>query len=838
MLYIAVRNLVAHKVRFAMTTMAVVLGVSFIVASFVLTDGLRLSFRSLTDGLVSGADLHVESDDVFGSPSEVDAVTASLVADIPGVRVALGTLSESEIQPVTAVGTPVVRDGAPLIGNAWIEDPQLNRFLIVEGRAPQAGAEFTMDAASADEYSFVVGNTYEVLSPTGSAELVLVGLSQLGEGGETLGATMTQYHMSTARELFDRQAGYDSLLVAVDDSSDPTQVRSAIELTMPIGMVVLDRVEVVDEVNAGWDSEIGTFGNILLGFAVVALFVSVFIIVNTFSIVVGQRTRELGLLRALGAQARQVLLITTLEAFVIGVFATMLGIGGGLALNIGLRSIFGAAGAGLPDGPSTLAPRTIVVAAVVGVGVTVLSSIGPARRAAATAPMAAIRDIPHRVVERRKTLLVGCLSSFVGVAMGVNGLFTDLVTGSARVGLIGVAAVLLFVSMAMLSPLIVGPVFGAIGAPGRVFGVPSELATENGRRHPRRTSTTAAALMVGLTLVTTSLVIGESVKSGLAAKFSDSVRADFVIDPDGKVPTEMLDRISALDEVQTVAGFRYEQVRIDGEVRTIIGADLLATSEVLAVDVTSGSLANDPDRFAVSSDQADLAGWYVGDSVKVEFPTGETEQLTIGAIFEPDFVLEEDYLFTNQDWSLRFNEEADDWAVIKTAGDVSVEEARAAIEEIAIDYKQVEIEDRTGYRESFESEIDSMLIVINALLALTILIAGLGIANTLALSVFERTRELGLLRAVGMTRSQVRHMVVAEAVLVAFFGVLQGIALGLVLGAGITMALPDSLSAQPTVPFVRLVTLVVLCALIGMAASALPARRASRLDVLQAIAEP
>lgn len=838
MLYIAVRNLVAHKVRFAMTTMAVVLGVSFIVASFVLTDGLRLSFRSLTDGLVSGADLHVEPDDVFGAPSEVDALTESLVADAPGVRVAMGTLSEREIQPVTVAGTPVSSDGAPLIGNAWIEDPQLSRLTIVEGRAPQPGAEFTMDAASADEYSFVVGNIYEVLTPSGSTELALVGLSRLGEGGETLGPVMTQYHMNTARELFDRPSGYDSLLVAVDDSADPAQVRSVIERTMPEGLVILGREEVVEEVNAGWDSQVGTFGNVLLGFAVVALFVSVFTIVNTFSIVVGQRTRELGLLRALGAQARQVLLITTLEALVVGLVATVLGVGGGLALNRGLRSIFRATGAGLPDGPSPLAPRTVVVAVIVGVGVTVLSSIGPARRAAGTTPMAAIRDIPPRVTQRNKILIAGCLLSLGGATMGVTGLFTNFVSGGGRVGLIGFATAAVFVGIALLGPSIVAPVLGVIGAPGRILGVPSELATENGRRQPRRTSTTAAALMVGLTLVTTTLVIGESVKSGLATTFSDSVRADFVIDPDGKVPTGMLDRIGTLDEVQTVAGFRYEQIRIDGEVHTIVGADLLATSEVFAVDVTSGSLTNDPDLFAISSAQAVSAGWHVGDSVEVEFPTGETEQLIIGAIFESDFVLEEDYLITNHDWSRRFTEEADDWAVIKTAGGASVEEARTAIEDVAVEYKQVEIQDRTGYRESFESEIDSMLVVINALLALTILIAGLGIANTLALSVFERTREIGLLRAVGMTRSQVRHMVVTESVLIAFFGALQGIALGLVFGAGITLVLPDSLSAQPTVPFGRLAVLVVLCALIGMAAAVFPARRAGRLDVLQAIAEP
>ncbi len=836
MLLLTIRNLRANKIRLALTAFAVVLGVSFVVSAFVLTDGLRRSFSDLSADIIGTTDLEVRPTSEFGEPVPFDASLLDTVAAVDGVDVAAGQVVGEDVVPVRPDGTPLPQGGPPLFGFSWVDDPGLSTFTVIDGRAPEAGMEFAMDETTATDEGFVLGQSYEVITATGRHQLQLVGITRFGQNNDTLGAVLTQYPLDTAWTLFGSTGTYDTIMVDLDDSTDAASAIAALEPIVPQNVEVLDREALVDDTEAGFDQGINILNNVLLGFAAVSLFVSIFIIANTFAIVFGQRTRDMAMLRAIGASTSQVLRSSMAEAAILGVAASLVGIAGGVGLALGLEGLFSLIGAGLPESPLVISARTIIAALVVGVGVTIASAIGPARRAAGVAPMAAIAASMDRPagVETRRTI-AGVALTAAGVALGWFGLFGDPGGVAPTLAAIGFGAIAVFLGVVMAGSAIVGPLLRTMGRPVRWLGMSGVLANENAVRQPNRTTSTAASLTVGLALVTMALVVGQSFKQGIGDTLESAVRADYVSNTNGDISPAFTSDLASRSEFEHVAGYRYTEFAVDGSVEPVIGTDLVATNELFDLDVVDGTMTNDAGTVTVLQAEADSRGLAVGDSIDVEYPNGATETLTVAAIFADPTVVDLPYVLPLIEWDERFGSMGDVWVAATVADGVDTAEAEAAIDELTAVHPNVELQTRDTFQNAVEGEIDAMLIAINAMLVLAALIALIGIANTLALSVVERGREIGLLRAVGMTRRQTRRMVRWESVQIALYGAIVGVALGVGFGWAVVAALPTEFAASFSVPMMRVALLVVVCAAAGIVAAALPARRAARLDVLDAI---
>ncbi|MGF1597592.1 MAG: ABC transporter permease [Acidimicrobiales bacterium] len=838
---LTLKNLAANRVRFALTTFAVVLAVSFVVSSFVLTDGLRSSFGDLTDSIVSGTDLEVRPVDDFGSAERLDPTMADRVAAVDGVAAVAPLLqAENTVLPMNDDGEQIPLNGPPQLALGWVDDAGLAGFTLVDGEAPDVPGEFTMDLDAAAANGFEVGGTYRLVTPTGPSEATLVGTTSFGEDNGTLGATLMHFELGSLQALMGID-GYDGITVALESGADAATATAAIAALDP-DVEVVDQTTLQAEQEADFNQGIDIVGNVLLGFAGLSLFVSIFIIYNTFSIVLGQRTREMGLLRTVGADPAQLRRSVLGEATLIGVLASAIGIAAGVGVALGLRALFGAIGAQLPDSATIVSARTVLIALAVGIGVTLVSAVGPARKAARVPAMAALRDgaAAGEVSGRTRTLIGGALVA-AGSAAGLGGLFVAGSTTSIIV-LLAVGAMAFFIGVTLLSPLVVTPLTRAFGWPlARTFGVSGRLAHQNAGRNPHRTSTTAAALMIGLALVSMALTVGESVKAQLRETLAGSVTADYLISDDntgGPLPVAMVSALGALPETGTMAGFRYDEARIDGEILDVAGTDLTAASTLIDFDVVDGAAvdASVADPVLVSVDWADEAGLAVGDTVPAEFASGATRGLTVVGIYAEETIMGEPFVLDRSTWDAVGAAEGDQWVALDLADGVSAERGDEALAVVEADYPQIPIATATAYVERMEGYVDQALTALNVMVALAVVIALIGIANTLALSVHERTRELGLLRAVGMQRRQLRRMVRFEAALVALFGAALGVAVGLLFGWGAVAALPAEVTSTLAVPIGRIALLVAVAAAAGLVAAWAPARRAGRLDVLEAIA--
>ena len=842
MLRLTIKNLAANRLRFALTTFAVVLAVSFVVSSFVLTDGLRSSFDDLSGEIVGGTDYEVRPQAGFGTDNQLAESVLDDVARIDGIAAAAPVVeAENLIRPLNALGEQISTSGPPQLAFGWVDDDRLIRFTLVEGEAPDAAREFTMDLDAAAKHGFSVNETYDVVTPSGLTQLTLTGLVSFGENNDTLGATLMQLDVDWLQRLLG-QRGYDSIVVAVADDSDRATVEAQL-VSASSGAEVVDNTTLESEMQADFNSDIDIIGNILLGFAGVSLFVSIFIIYNTFAIVLGQRTKELALLRTVGADPKQLRRSVLAEAGLIGVLASAVGVGAGVGVAFGLRALFDAIGITLPDSPVIISTRTVLVAAVVGIGATVISAIGPARKASRVPAIAALRDgVDAGAVSHRMRFAIGSLLTVVGLGAGATGLFIASST-TGIIAMLALGAIGVFVGVTMLSPLVASPLTWVLGWPARrVAGVSGRLAQQNAGRNPQRTATTAAALMIGLALVSMALTVGESVKAQLRSTLETSVSAEYLVVPDEEdgfstTPAGVLERLDALPEVGPITRFRYDDVIVGDGIYTVASTDFAAADTLFDFGIVDGHSidASVSDPLLISDEHAASEDLAVGDLVHMEFRSGQVRDLTIIGIYSDDIVLDDRYLIDLSTWNSAHNTQTDDWLAFSLADGVTQEAAALAFEPIEADFPLVQISTANDYVKTLEGLVDQALAAVNVMVALAVIIALIGIANTLALSVFERTKELGLLRAVGMSRRQLRRMVRFEAALVALFGAAMGVGLGVLFGWAAVVALPNSVSSTLAVPVVRIVLLVTVAGLAGLVAAWGPARRAGRLDVLGAI---
>lgn len=838
MLQITLKNLIANKVRFALTTFGVMLAVSFVVAALVLGDGLRSTFGDIAEDTTAGIDLQVRPEADFGEPAPLPAELLDIVADVEGVQDVAPKLEApwDVVQLLDAEGVPLNLGGPPHIGFAWTDNDAFSAFSLVEGSSPGVG-QFVVDHSSATNHELEIGESYELTTPSGRLTLELSGTSSFGKENGTAGAILLQVNETEAAAMFGID-GINSVNVQVVDGHDIAQVQAAIQDVAP-GTEVVGNDVVLAEAGEDLLGEVNLIGNILLGFGFIALFVSSFIIYNTFAIVLGQRIQELGLLRTIGADPRQIQRSVLGEALVVGILASVGGLLLGVAMTVGLVALFNAIGVNVTDVPTIVTPRTIAIAIFVGVGVTMLAAVGPSRRASSVPAIAALRGGVDAGGTKLGTRLLGGGGLLgVGLVAGIVGLASS--GTSATVTFMAVGAFSIVLGVALLSPLVVGIVTAVIGWPiTKISGLAGRLAAQNAGRNPQRTATTAAALMIGLALVSAVMIVGESVKGTIASSVEDSAFADYYLSDEFDevvFPLSTSDDLKAIDIVESVVGFRLVETRVNGEIATNSATSFANIEATFDLDLREGSYdlaAVNP--VVISSDHAKDSKLDIGDVVSTEFANGALVEATIVGIFHDRTLVGADYLFDESVF-----EGAGDTKGYETLAISLVDGADPAAVAIKVDALKAEfpaanIETKEEFRERSEGVIDDILAMANVLVALAVLIALIGIANTLALSVFERTRELGLLRAVGMTPRQLRRMVRLEAGLVAAFGAVLGTIIGAVFGWAIVAAMPDSLAASLTVPGLAIGVLVLVAAFAGVVAATLPARRAGKLNVLDAI---
>jgi putative ABC transport system permease protein len=846
MLRATLKDLRARKLRLVTTSIAVVLGVAFMAGTLVLTDTIGHTFESLFADVNTGTDALVRSEAAFSDRqggaqrARLDAGILDTVRGVEGVAAAEASI-QAYAQLVDGDGKPVGNpaSGAPTIGGNWIDDDDLNPFELDSGRAPEAGDEVVIDRGSAKKAGFSVGDTATVLTQAGERPVTVVGIATFGGTDGPGGASVTLFTEEAAEAYLTAPGKIDAVKVTAAQGVSDERLAERIAEVLPAQVEVLTGAELTAEDQDTIQDGLGFFNTFLMSFAVIALFVGSFIIYNSFSILVAQRTRDMALLRAIGASRGQVLGSVLLEAVAVGVIASVLGLVAGVGMAALLRSLLSAMGIDLPAGDLVLSAKTVVVSVVAGLGVSVVSALFPARRAAGVPPVAALREVAADTsAGSRRRIGAGAGVTALGAAAITAGLFAD-----AGVAMVGLGAAVVFVGVAILGPVLARPLSRVLGAPlPRLKGMAGTLARENAMRNPKRTSVTAAALMIGVALVGAITILSSSTKASIRSAVEESFTGDLVVDSgssagSGGFSPELAAQLNGLGEVQAAAAIRLAEAEVEGSIREVQGIDPTRAEAVLDYGVRDGSLtALGATQIAVQQDMADKHHWSVGDAITVRFAETGDQELTIASIFE-EKDLGGDYVIGLDAFEANVADQLDAKVYVQLAGGVDEAAGAAAVRDVAAGYPQAEVQDRADFVAAQTKQIDQLLNLIYALLALAVVIALLGIANTLALSIFERTRELGLLRAVGMTRGQLRAMVRWESVIIALLGTALGLLIGTSFGWVLVQALADQGLSRFTVPVGQLAVLVVIAAMAGVAAAVLPARRAARLDVLAAITE-
>jgi putative ABC transport system permease protein len=839
MLRASLKSLAAHKLRLTLSAVAVVLGIAFVAGSYIFTDTLGKAFDTIFEDTT--AEVVVSPRNEVEASLEVSAVTLTLpaavvdqVAEIDGVDAAEGQVTVEGVQIIGSNGKVVGTAGPPALGTDWSDTPGISPLRLEEGRAPERAGEVVIDETSVEKGELELGQTVSILLPNGPrTEVELVGIAS---AGNLIGVTLTAFDRATAQTLLPEPDSFTNVGVRVEEGQSKEAVRDRIAAALPEYEVATQ--EQAGEEQADEVKSVLNFINIfLLVFAGISLFVGSFIILNTFSMLVAQRMRELALLRAVGASRRQVTRSVMVEALVVGLVGSTLGVVVGIGIAYLLRLVFAAFGLDLGDAGLVLLPRTIVVAYVVGVLVTLVAAYLPARRAARVPPVAAMRD--DVTMQPRSLRLRGVLGGIVALAgaAALAGSFGPDDVG-ARSQLVGLGAALLIIGLVMLTPALSRPVIRALGAVyPRLFGTVGRLGRDNAIRNPRRTAATASALMVGLTLVGAIGVLASSTNASISGLVDRSLGADYIVSDAIGTPfsPEIANSLAGVEGVGTVTRFRYGGAALGDRTIALAAADPDGLEEAVRLTFTEGTISGMSDRgILLDTGFADELSVDVGDTVDVTFQGAGTQALRVGGIYEPNQIVGGTLISTDTYTELG-GDQRDNFVYVNAAEGVDTVELGTRLESRLADYPNVLLRDQTAFKEDQQGQVNQLLYFIYALLALAIIIAVLGIVNTLALSVIERTREIGLLRAVGMGRRQLRRMVRLESVVIAVFGALLGLGLGVLLGVTLQQATADEGVDVLAVPIGSLLAFLVVAGLVGVLAAVWPARRAARLDVLRAI---
>jgi len=830
---VSLRNLAAHKVRLVLTVLSVVLGTAFVAGSFVFTDTLQKTFDSIFDDTAQGVDVRVSA--VEQGSSGVPIADVDVLRSIEGVR-AVAPAVDGQIVVLNSSGKPMQNGGAPSMGSSYLPPDQAlgEPTTFVAGTAPQQTGQIALNQGAATRAGLDVGSNTRVLTMRGWNDVTVSGIyAPDTDTGGYVGALFTD---AQARELFTDGSHVGYIDVA------GTGVSQA-ELSDRIAAALPDtKVQTGAEVKQETKDEIGealSFINyFLLAFGAIALLVGTFIIYNTFSMIVAQRLRELALLRAIGASRKQVGRSVVFEALVVGVIGSAIGLAAGVGLAYGLRALLNAFDLGLPEGSLQVAPRTVVVAIVLGVIVTVVSAYAPARRAAKVPPVAAMREEFASTGDTlRVRTLIGAIAAVLGVLALVVGAQS---TGGGAAAIVGLGALALVLAVLLAAPALSRPIVGGLGAVfAKPFGPVGRLARTNAVRNPKRTAATAFALTLGLMLVSVIGVFGASAKSSVNSLVDKGVEADFVLTgPQGiGVPAGAAGAAGRVDGVAEAVSLHGVAAKIDDE--DVFGTALSGSPDgVLDYTMKEGSASVGGTDMMVSETEAADHGWQMGTPVTLTDRDGEQTTVTVTGIYEDNQLLGPWMVSDEVYREMTPANMRAEWAVLIKATPGADLNAMATDLATATDpFVVVQVQDREQFKGAQGQQIDMLLSVLYGLLALAVVIAILGIVNTLALSVVERRREIGMLRAVGMQRAQVRRTIYLESVLIAVFGALVGVVLGVVFGWGFVRTLADQGLDQISVPWGQVIAMLIGSGIVGVLAALWPASRAAKTKPLEAISD-
>ncbi|MFF7204791.1 ABC transporter permease [Streptomyces sp. NPDC008141] len=848
----SLRNFLAHKGRMALSAVAVLLSVAFVSGTLVFTDTMNTTFDKLFASTASDVTVSprgADDDDApqTGRPETLPASLVEKVKTAEGVKAADGGVSSMSVTVVNAKNKDVgATNGAPTIAGGW-SDNDLKSMEITSGHAPRGPTEMMVDADTADKHHLKIGDELRTIAVTGDFKAKISGIASFKVTNP--GATIVYFDTATAqRELLGREGLFTGISVTAADGVTDEQLKKNIAATLDAPYKLQTAKEAAD---AGRE-EVGSFLDVMkyamLGFAGIALLVGIFLIVNTFSMLVAQRTREIGLMRAIGSSRRQVNRSVLIEALFLGIVGSVAGIAAGVGLAVGLMKLMGSMGMNLSTDDLTVKVTTPVVGMVLGIVVTVVAAYVPARRAGKVSPMAALRDAGTPADGRagKVRAAIGLLLTGAGAAALLVATQADKAAEGSM--FLGLGVVLSLIGFVVVGPLLAGVVVRVISALVlRMFGPVGRMAERNALRNPRRTGATGAALMIGLALVACLSVVGSSMVASATDELDKSVGADFIVQSSNGQPIvpqaqKALEKTPGIAHVTQYKGVNAKITSPDGKT---VDDELVAADATYAQDLrrkTVGgelSAAYGKNAMSVGDSYAEEHGVKVGDTLTVAFKGGESAKLKVAAITSDDGNVDKGVKYTSTATAEQYipaDKLPKNLILFASADDGKEKEAYTALKSSLAAYPQYKVQDQTDFKQDLKDQVGQLLNIVYGLLALAIIVAVLGVVNTLALSVVERTREIGLLRAIGLSRRQLRRMIRLESVVIALFGALLGLGLGMGWGTAAQKLLALEGLGVLEIPWPTILTVFVGSAFVGLFAALVPAFRAGRMNVLNAIA--
>lgn len=847
MLSLTFKNLWSRKWRSLMTAVAVIFGIALVAGTYILTDTTNQAFDEIFNESLAGTDVVVTAksavDQQDGSTPAFSAKVLKEVRGVQGVREAAGSIFTQ--------GAILDKEGDSVGGGfapQFIASTGPKIFEAVtypQGRPPRTDREATLDEAAADRANLEIGDTILLSAVKRAVPFEIVGLTKLG-GSSFGGSSIAQVKLPVAQSITGKKGEFDQISIAADSGVSPDELKDQVAEVVPKGLRVETAKENADR-NASEIRDSLQFLTIaLLAFAAIALFVGSFVIFNVFSITVAQRTREFGMLRTLGASRGQILRTVLIEGLIIGLVGSILGLVVGYGLAAGLSAVLKGVGAELPANSLQVLPRTIIVSLVIGVGVTLVSSLIPAFRSTRVPPIAALSE--NLTVGGKNRVVV---RTAIAVLLGAVGLLLIALTliggkdGGSGAAQIGGGAVCVLIAISIFAPKLVTPAARVLGAPiEKMGGLTGRLARENAQRNPSRTAVTAAALMIGLSLIAFVTIFASGLSSSVNKVIDDQLPGEIVMQTSGgflPFPAGAIPEVQKIDGVEAASGIRFIAAEVDGKTATVSSVDPENITKVFTIEWEDGSnsdLTGLTDKGIVIGDSlADKVDAKVGDTVTLTSQKGRKFRFEVGAIMKTDSIaLAGDAIITQDSMARDFGQRSDAVGLVKLDPGADLDSTQTAIEDRldATGYKTVEVLNQAELKEQQKSQINGLLAMVYVLLALAVVVSLVGIVVTLILSIYERTRELGMLRAIGMSRRQVKRMVRYEAVITAIIGAVSGLVVGVIFAFLIGIPLSGDGFAL-SYPIGTLIAILVLTALAGVLAAIYPARKAAKLDVLEAV---
>ncbi|MFF1307270.1 ABC transporter permease [Streptomyces sp. NPDC058307] len=835
----ALRNVLAHKARLLMTVLAVMLGVAFVSGTLVFTNTISEAYQKSSAKGFDQVDVAVtaksrkDKGNTIGKNPELTQALLEKSAEVPGAANAIGVVSG-----FTAIAD---KDGK-LIGGGFQsqggnyygdKDP---RYPLAEGTAPHGANQVAIDSETAKRAGYKVGDTVRISVDGPVLKPVVTGIFTTDDGNVAAGGSLALFDTATAQKLFGKPGTYDEIDVKAASGTSQTALRAALDKALPSDLVETETgKELADSQAELISSSMAGLKQGLLVFAGIALFVGTFIIANTFTMLVAQRTKELALLRAVGASRRQVTRSVLIEAFVVGLIAAVTGLVAGIGVGAGLRSLMSTLGATVPDGPLIITPGTVGTALAVGVLITMLAAWLPGRRAAKIPPVAAMSSVHAKATTKSLVLrnTLGALFSGAGVAVILAATTMDGSDGQAPMGM---GAVLLIIGVFILTPLLSRPLIAAAAPLLRVFGISGKLARQNSVRNPRRTAATASALMIGLTLITGMTVMAGSLQKSIDKMASAAIEADYVVSManGNELSPDVEKKLAKVDGVTAVSPLRNAASRIDGETEYLTGVNGSAIGKLTDLKVDSGTFEVGGTRVVVDKDTAKSYGWKAGSSFTAHYEDGKAQKLTVAGVYEGNELISGIMLDTAT-LSPHLSDLSDMQVMLKTSDGASAA-AKDRLEKALGSNPAIKVQDKKDLSDSIAQMFTLMLNMLYGLLAMAVIVAVLGVINTLAMSVFERSQEIGMLRAIGLDRKGIKRMVRLESLVISLFGGVLGIGLGVFFGWAAGELLGTKMATYELVlPWTRMAVFLLLAATVGILAALWPARRAARMNMLTAI---